>query len=120
MLSHQNGKQTEDAAAKLYQNSGYKILARNYRYYGQGRGQKAEIDIIAQRGKLLIVIEVKFRAPNSSISSIESITPRKLILMQLAIQAFLQASPKFRDCLIRFYAVVSDGQTLSILENISL
>lgn len=47
------GKQGEQIAADFLENKGYNILERNYRF---GKG---EIDIIAEKDKLLIFVEVK-------------------------------------------------------------
>ncbi len=57
MATHNDfGKKSEDRAVSYLQSLGYKILARNWRF---GR---AEIDIIAQKGKELIIVEVKARS----------------------------------------------------------
>lgn len=56
MAEHnQTGKQGEEAAARYLEQKGYAVVARNFRY------QHAEIDLIAQKGKLLIFAEVKTR-----------------------------------------------------------
>ncbi len=49
------GKEGEDKAKAYLQQKGYQILQTNYRY------RHAEIDIIAQKGKILIFVEVKTR-----------------------------------------------------------
>jgi putative endonuclease len=49
----------EEVAALLLASRGYRILARNVRF---GR---REIDLVAERGRLLIAIEVKWRADGS-------------------------------------------------------
>ncbi len=63
------GKLGEDTAASYLQTLGYIILDRNWRF------SKAEIDIIAKDGNILIFVEVKaksyiyFGAPEDSISA---------------------------------------------------
>ena len=52
------GKRGEQLAAELLQSKGYSLLARNWRY------KRAEVDIIAQRQKLLVFVEVKVRKNN--------------------------------------------------------
>lgn len=54
--SHRFGKWAEDQAASYLQHKGYAILERNFRY------DRAEIDIIAARGNLIVVVEVKARS----------------------------------------------------------
>jgi len=49
------GKQGEQLATNLLQGKGYEILERNFIF------QKAEIDIIAQKGNELVIVEVKTR-----------------------------------------------------------
>jgi putative endonuclease len=50
------GRKGEDLAAESYQKQGFTILKRNYRY---GR---TEVDIIAQKGDIRAIIEVKWRS----------------------------------------------------------
>lgn len=47
------GKAGEDAAAAFLRKSGYEILARNY------RAERGEIDIIVQKDRTLVFVEVK-------------------------------------------------------------
>jgi putative endonuclease len=54
--SHNFGKQGEDEAEKLLKSKGFDVLGRNLRFAGH------EVDIVAQKGKLLIVAEVKTRS----------------------------------------------------------
>lgn len=63
------GKLGEDTATTYLDSLGYKILERNWRF------SKAEIDIIALDGKIIVFVEVKaksytyYGAPEESISS---------------------------------------------------
>ncbi|GAB3246579.1 YraN family protein [Larkinella harenae] len=57
MAQHNDtGRQGEDEAIRYLQRKGYDILERNYRH------QHAEIDLIAQLGKLMVFVEVKTRS----------------------------------------------------------
>jgi len=49
------GKYGEDLAQAYLRDSGYQLLERNFRY------RQAEIDLIAQKGALLVFVEVKTR-----------------------------------------------------------
>ncbi|NLF43909.1 MAG: YraN family protein [Bacteroidales bacterium] len=56
MAEHNDlGKLGEDEAEKYLEEKGYEILARNW------RGGNHELDLVARKGKLLIVAEVKTR-----------------------------------------------------------
>lgn len=57
MAAHNElGKEGEKLATRLLAEKGYEILETNYRYL------KAEVDIIAQKGDILIAVEVKTRS----------------------------------------------------------
>ena len=112
------GAETELQAAELYKKEGYTILAQNYRYYSIGRGQKAELDIIATQKNILVCVEVKYRKVGSLVSALQSITPKKITLMQSCILDFIKHNKKYSQYLIRFDAVVVDGKKLEILKNI--
>ena len=49
------GRRGEQAAARYLESRGYRILERNYRW------QRAEIDVIALDGDVLVFVEVKTR-----------------------------------------------------------
>lgn len=55
---HALGKRGEDLAHRFLQQSGYAVVARNYRPQPGG----AEIDIIAHDGETLVFVEVKSRS----------------------------------------------------------
>ena len=55
MNKRKEGSKYEDAAAEYLENSGYKILERNfYTHFG-------EIDIIAWKDGMIVFVEVKYR-----------------------------------------------------------
>lgn len=72
------GKLGEQLAVNFLQEKGYQILERNYRYL------KAEIDIIAQKQDLLVVVEVKSRSSNHLQEILETVNEKK---KRLLIQA---------------------------------
>lgn len=65
------GKRGEDAATAHLVNLGYMILERNWRI------GKAEIDIIAKDGNILVFVEVKARTYTHFGSPEESVSPYK-------------------------------------------
>ncbi|HVI91596.1 MAG TPA: YraN family protein [Dongiaceae bacterium] len=78
----QGGRWAESLAALRLRCSGYTILARNW------RSPVGEIDIIARRGRVLAIIEVKRRAERTT--ALAAISPRqqaRLVRAALAFQA---------------------------------
>ncbi len=73
---------------------GYRILASRY------RSPLGEIDIVAARGKIVALVEVKARA--SKREAIESIHVRQQERLQRAAQDFLARHPHFNEHNIRF------------------
>ena len=75
------GKRAEDAAADYLVAAGYTLLGRNVRLGA------LEIDIVAQRGAVVAVVEVRARGPGSFVGALASITPRKRMLLVRATRA---------------------------------
>lgn len=73
---------------------GYKILFWRYKtYFG-------EIDIIAKKGKMLAIIEVKARKSKAQIDEI--LSPKQISRIKNAVEFFLVKKPEFRSYIIRF------------------
>lgn len=74
MLNHRQstGKLGETIAATYLQKKGYHIIERNF------RARYGEIDIIAEKGKTLVFVEVKTRIGTAFGTPEEAVTPRKL------------------------------------------
>ena len=79
------GKKGEDKAIEYLQNSGYKILEKNWRY------RRAEIDIIARESKsgILVFLEVKSRSYDYFGEPELSVDDRKKILIADAASAYM-------------------------------
>lgn len=77
------GRRGEDLAAEHLANAGYRIIERNYRnHYG-------EIDIIAQKAKTLIFVEVKTRKNLLFSHPGEAVTPRKQLQISRVAMDYL-------------------------------
>lgn len=111
------GNLAEKQAANHYLQNGYQILERNWRYFSRGRGQKAEIDIIAYQGKTIIFVEVKFRS-TGFVPLNETITERKLQFLRTAALAYLTHHSHYRDYHVRFDAVFISPTKIEVIENI--
>ena len=65
------GKAGEDLAASFLEQSGLKILERNFRF------ERGEIDLIAEDGEELVFIEVKARRSNAFGAPEDAVTEKK-------------------------------------------
>ncbi len=106
----------EDEAKTYLLGRGYRILAENYTVRG------AELDLVAQLGETVVVIEVKQRRSVRFGTPAESISAKKLARLQTA--ALLYVSERFGrdDVPLRFDALLflgdREGHTLTHLEGI--
>ncbi|WP_272150754.1 YraN family protein [Tenacibaculum aiptasiae] len=77
------GKKGEELAIAYLQEKGYVILEKNYRF------QKAEIDIIAKKAEVLIVVEVKTRSTSYFGSPQDFISSKKVKLLVAAADNYI-------------------------------
>jgi len=77
------GKFGEDLAVEYLQKNGYEILETNWRF------QKAEIDIIAQKSGVLVVVEVKTRSSIAFGLPQDFVKPKKIQLLVKAVNEFI-------------------------------
>ena len=68
---HQRGREAEDAAAALLISDGFSILWRNERIGA------LEVDLVAQRAELVVLVEVRSRGQGSFEKPLESISRSK-------------------------------------------
>lgn len=77
------GKKGEKTAVDFLKSNGYKILETNYRYL------KAEVDIIALKGSVLAVIEVKTRSSDVFGNPEDTVNSKKIKLLVSAIDHYV-------------------------------
>ena len=77
------GRQGEDAAARLLEAKGLRILERNLRL---GR---LELDLVCEDGDTLVFVEVKTRAEGSLATPAQGLTAQKRSRLVRAAQAYL-------------------------------
>jgi putative endonuclease len=85
MAQHNDlGRQGEEIAVQYLLKKGYVILETNWVY------QKAEIDIIAQKGKILSVVEVKTRSSLAFGLPQEFVNKKKIRLLVKAVNEYIE------------------------------
>ncbi|MBM5782594.1 MAG: YraN family protein [Pelagibacterales bacterium] len=92
--TYQFGVMAEKISIFLLRIKGYKILFWRYKTY------LGEIDIIAKKGNLIVVAEVKARKSHLLTEDVLKITQVKRI--KNATEIFLSKNHQFRKCSIRF------------------
>ncbi|MGB7395547.1 MAG: YraN family protein [Pricia sp.] len=107
------GKEGEELAAKFLIEKGYSIQQKNYRH------GKIEIDIIAQKGDVLAIVEVRARSSDHIIPIAETITPKKIQRLVRGANQFVTS--RRLDVEVRFdiITILKNPQVLEIehLEN---
>ena len=105
------GRAGEDLAAAWYEERGWRVLARNWR-----SGRNGELDLVALRGGVLAVCEVKARSSEAFGTPLEAVTPAKQARIRRLAAAYLAASG-VRASRVRFdVAAVLDGR-LEVVED---
>lgn len=113
MADHNDlGKKAEDLAAEFLLKNGYKILIRNFRF------QKAEIDIIAEKDNLIIIIEVKARSTDAFMLPQEAVNKRKISLIISAANHYLEEFRKNQEVRFDIISVLPDEKGKLVIEHI--
>ncbi|MDR2206071.1 MAG: YraN family protein [Flavobacteriaceae bacterium] len=103
MASHNDfGNKAEELAADFLVKNNYKILAKNFRF------QKAEIDIIAEKDDLIIIIEVKARSSDAFALPQEAVNKKKIRLIVSAANYFLEESGSEKEIRFDIITVLPD------------
>lgn len=114
MADHNDfGKKAEELAAEYLQKNGYKILARNFRY------QKAELDLVAEKNSLIVVVEVKARSTDVFNLPQEAVNKRKIKLIVSAANYFMEEYNKNQEVRFDIISVLPDENKNLIIEHIT-
>ncbi|WP_299337734.1 YraN family protein [uncultured Psychroserpens sp.] len=114
MASHNDlGKIGEDLAVDFLVTNGYDIITRNYVY------QKAEVDIIAQKGDTLAIVEVKTRANTNFGNPQDFLKPKQIQRIIKAVDEFISSNGLDVEVRFDIIAIVKNGSQYDIehLEN---
>lgn len=95
--AYRRGLWAEYLAAVFLMLKGYRILKLRY------KTPQGEIDLIARKGGVLAMVEVKARG--SAAAALESITPRNRQRVQAAALHYIGAAPGGMNAELRFDAV---------------
>lgn len=114
MADHNDfGILAEDLAVKYLERNNYKILVRNFRF------QKAEIDIIAEKDELIIIVEVKARSTDAFMLPQEAVTKTKIRSIVLAANHYLEESDKQNEVRFDIISVLPDEHKNLIIDHIA-
>lgn len=90
------GARAERLVARRMKRRGFLILAKNFTWRG------GELDLIARRGELLVVMEVRYRKNESRMRAKETVNQRKKARIVQGARAFLKRHPELARCAVRF------------------
>jgi putative endonuclease len=103
------GRLAETAAAWWLRLRGYRIAGRNVRVCGR------EVDILARRGRTLVVCEVKARRGDACGGPLDAVGPRTRRRLAEAGEALLAADPDLDD--VRYDVIAVSGVRLTHLRD---
>ncbi|MCK4593536.1 YraN family protein [bacterium] len=98
------GERAEELAAELYERRGWTVVARNWR--PRGLDLRGELDLVARKGDLLAVVEVKARRRVGPAGGPrEAVTSEKVRRIARLADALLVSLPELRGLYVRFDVV---------------
>ena len=98
--AYRYGLRAESLAALLLRLKGYRILARRY------RSPVGEIDLIAKRGRVIAMVEVKARSGRHGVSAAQTLGAAQRRRIERAALAYGAAHPGTQNYDLRFDIVV--------------
>lgn len=109
MATHNDtGEKGEELAVTYLLKQGFMVLARNYRY------KKAEVDIIARIGNLLVFVEVKTRSTNQHGYPEEFVSQKKTELFLLAAEEYIHQHNWQYDIRFDIISVTGSGPAVAV------
>ncbi len=96
----QSGQRAEELAASFLLSQGFEVLERNY------RRRLGELDIIAQRAGVLVIVEVRTRSSAAYGGGAASVDRRKQRRITRAATALLQQRAGLARLPVRFDVIV--------------
>lgn len=109
MAEHNDlGKLGEELSVEFLQKNGYTILEINWTF------QKAEIDIIAQKENVLVIVEVKTRSSIDFGSPQDFVKPAKIQLLVKAVNEYVISNNLDLEIRFDIIAVYKEGKEFKI------
>ena len=102
------GKVGEDLAVDFLIRNDYYIRARNFRF------EKAEVDIIAQKEELLIIVEVKTRSTTDFGNPQDFIKPKQIANLVKAVNAYVEQEGLDYEVRFDVIAIIKNRNQLEI------
>jgi len=110
--SKEIGRLGEDLAAKVLEESGYTVIARNvHTLYG-------EVDIIAEGEGCICFVEVRARQKSGMVSPLESITPAKKRKIVMTALIYLRSHPTDLQPRFDLFCVTTQGGQVDSYEHL--
>ena len=109
--SREIGNKYEDKSVETLVREAYKILERNY------QNRFGEIDIIAEKNKEIVFIEVKYRKTSKFGYGYEAVDRRKIMKILKLANYYIQ-SKKYQNYKIRFDCMSYLGDELDWIKDI--
>ncbi|MCX8084299.1 MAG: YraN family protein [Calditerrivibrio sp.] len=103
------GQEGEDTACTYLEDKGFKILHRNFRC------RFGEIDIIAQKGNIIVFVEVKKRGSYRFGKGYEAVSQKKIEKIIKTAEYFMMAQKG--EYLCRFDVISIDSDQIEHIEN---
>ncbi len=107
------GHEAESVAARYLEENGYGIIERNF------KTPRCEIDVIAQKGKCMYFVEVKYRSSSGQGMGLDYITPKKQKQMRFAAEVWIQERAWTGEAVLSAIEVNRDLQVAEFIEDIS-
>ncbi|WP_298395533.1 YraN family protein [Flavobacterium sp.] len=109
MADHNDlGKLGEETAVAYLQENNYDILEQNWTF------QKAEIDIIAQKGSILAIVEVKTRSSIEFGLPQDFVKPKKIQLLVKAVNEYVISNDLDVEVRFDIISVYKENEALKI------
>jgi putative endonuclease len=108
----ESGRHAEDVAAAFLQQSGLKVIERNYQC------RFGEIDLIARDGNMLVFVEVRMRKSNAFGGAAASITRAKREKLLLTARHYLLGMRQVPACRFDAILIAGEGAAPEWLKNV--
>lgn len=105
------GSEKENMAAEFLEKQGYRILEKNFRC------RQGEIDIIANEGRYLVFVEVKYRADSRSGEPEEAVDAGKQYTIRRVALYYLYRNQLSETTPCRFDVVGIKGEKIRVTRN---